>query len=157
VNDLLTSSPVVNLIALDLNGIDTSYCDIGDINLRVKDFFDESDSTTDTKSIRELENSVFETVSMKCLEFCDLRGLSLILADCLKIAKDIFSNIVELSAELDCFRDDEGESSEHVVLRLDVTSDQKAALQDYDRMVCWMAENLAASEIACFTLTVKRV
>ena len=156
-NGLSTSSAVVNLIALDLNGIDTCYCDIGDIIRRVKDFFEESNPTTDTKSIRELENSVFKTVSKECLEFCDSRGLNSILADCLKRAKDIFSNIVELSAELDCFRDDEGESSEHVVLRLDVSSDRQTALQDYDRMVCWMAENVAPSESDYFTITVKRV
>lgn len=83
--------------------------------------------------------------------------MSLILADCLRRAKDTFENIENLSAELDCFRDDESEDSKHVVLRLDVSSDQKTALQDYDRMVCWMSENLAASDSAFFTLTVRRV
>lgn len=156
-NGLSTSSAIVNLIALDLNEVDTPYYDIGDIIRRVKDFFEESDSTTDTESIRELENSVFKTVSTECLEFCDSQGLNLTLAGCLRRAKDIFTNIEKLSAELDCFRDDESESSKHVVLRLDVSSDQQTALQDYDRMVCWMAENLAASESACFTLTVRRM
>lgn len=156
-NAFSTSSAVVNLVALDLNGIDTCYCDIGGIIRRVKDFFEESNPITDTKSIRELENSVFKTVSKECLEFCYSRGLSSILANCLKRVKDIFSNIVELSAELDYFRDDQAEDVPHVVIRVEVNSDQETALQEYDQLVCWMAEHVAPSETDYFTMTVKRV
>ena len=156
-NDLLTSSPVVNLIALDLNGIDTSYCDIGDIILRVKDFFDESDSTTDTKIIRELENSVFKTVSKECLEFCDTQGLASILAECLMKAKELFSSRIKLSADLDYFRDDQAENTPHVVIRVEVSSDQHTAIEEYDQFVCWMATEIPPSDSQHFTITVKRV
>jgi len=156
-NGLSTSSAVVNLIALDLNGIDTCYCDIGDISRRVRDFFKQSDPTTDTESIRELENSVFKTVSKECLEFCDSRGLASVLADCLKRVRGLFSNIANVSAELDYFRDGEGEDTGHVVIRVEIKSNQRMALREYDRWVCWMASCVAPSHSAFFTLTVKRV
>lgn len=156
-NTLSTSSAVVNLVALDLNEIDTCYCDIGHFIRRFKNFFGESDPTTETKSIRELENSIFKTVSKECIEFCNSRDLTVVLADCLKRAKDTFSNIVKLSAQLDCFKDDDCESNEHVVIRLDVDSNLQIVLQEYDQMVCWIAENVTPNKSEYFTINVRRV
>ena len=96
-------------------------------------------------------------VSEECKEFCDSQGLSFVLAKCLNKAKELFSNIVKLSAELDYFRDDQAENTAHVVIRVEVNSDQETALREYDQWICWMATNVAPSDIDFFTLTVRRV
>ena len=155
--DTLSSSAIVNLTALDLNEIDTCYRDVGDIIRRVKDCFVEPYTTTDTKSVHELENSVFTVASKECMEFCDSQGLTSTLADCLKRVKDLFSNRVELSAGLDYFRDDQAEDVPHVVIRVKVNSDQQTALQEYDQLVCWMAGQISPGDSQLFTVTVKRV
>ena len=156
---MITPIPItnvtVNLKTLYSTFFDTCYRFIGDDSIKVKDFHDES--STDTECIREIENSVFRTVSKECMEFCDSQGLTFILADCLIRAKELFSNILNISAELDYFRDDESENTEHVVIRVEVKSAQQTALEEYDNMVCWMNNKIAPSQGEYFTINVKRV
>jgi len=96
-------------------------------------------------------------VSQACKEFCDLRGLNSVLAKCLVKVKEIFSNIVGLSAELDYFWDEGIEDSTHVVIRIKVSSDQKTALSEYDSWVNWIIQNISPNESNFFTLTVQRI
>lgn len=97
-----------------------------------------------------------EPVSDVCVEFCDSRGLNSVLRTCLEQVRETFSNIRNLYAELDHFRDDEPEDIGHVIIRLEVESDQKTALKEYDACVDWMVGNIAASDSNFFTLTVRR-
>lgn len=97
------------------------------------------------------------TVSEECKEFCNSRGLSYVLEKCLIKAKEIFSNIIKLSAELDYFRDDLTEDTAHVVIRVEVNSDQQTALREYDQWICWMAINVTPNDSEFFTLTIRRV
>ena len=112
---------------------------------------------TDTICISELEIPVVESVSSECLEFCDSQGLTSILADCLRKAKELFSSRIKLSADLDYFRDDQVENTPHVVIRVEVNSDQQTAIGEYDQFVCWMATEIPYSDSHHFTITVKRV
>ena len=98
-----------------------------------------------------------ESVSKACIEFCDSHGLNDVLRMCLKQVRETFPNIRNLCAELDYFRDDEPEDIGHAVIRLEVESDQKNALKEYDAYIDWMVENIAASDSNFFTLTVRRV
>lgn len=98
-----------------------------------------------------------EPVSDACIEFCDSRGLNDVLRICLEQARGTFSNIRNLYAELDHFRDDEPEDIGHVIIRLEVESDQETSLKEYDACVDWMVGNIAASDSNFFTLTVRRV
>jgi hypothetical protein len=92
-----------------------------------------------------------------CVEFCNSRGLLGVLRRYLNQARVVFSNRAHLSAELDFFRDEEIEDSTHVVLRVEVNSDQEAALEEYDRWVRWVVANIPPSHSQFFTLTVRRV
>jgi hypothetical protein len=112
---------------------------------------------TDTICISELEIPVVESASKECIQFCDSLGLTSILADCLSKAKELFSNRVKLSADLDYFRDDQGENVPHVAIRIEVNSDQQTALQEYDHLVRWIASEVPPSDSQLFTVTVKRV
>jgi hypothetical protein len=112
---------------------------------------------TDTICISELEIPVVEYASKECVEFCDSQGLTSILADCLSKAKELFSNRIKLSAELDYFQDEQEEDIPHVVIRIEVNSDQQTALQQYDQLVKWMTSEVSPSDSQLFTVTVKRV
>jgi len=96
-------------------------------------------------------------VSDACKEFCDSHGLNSVLRTCLEQARHAFSNIRNLYAELDYFRDNEPEDVGHIVIRPEVKSDQKSALSQYDAWVDWMIANIPASETNFLTLTIKRV
>jgi len=112
------------------------------------------------KIVQEAGTSIEEfaaPVSQECKKFCDLRGLNSVLAKCLVKVKEIFSNIEKLSAELDYFRDNQEEDSTHIVIRVEVSSNQKTALRNYDRWTCWMAKNVTPNDSEFFTLTVRRV
>ena len=98
-----------------------------------------------------------EPVSDVCIEFCDSHGLNPVLRTCLKQTRQIFSNIKNLYAELDYFRDNEPEDVGHVVIRVEVKSDQETALNQYDSWVDWMVANLFVSDSSFFTLTIRRV
>ena len=98
-----------------------------------------------------------ESVSKACVEFCDSHGLNDALKICLEKIREIFSKVKNLYTELDYFRDDEPGDIGHVVIRLEVESDQENALKEYDAYVDWMIENISASDSNFFTLTVRRV
>ncbi len=136
---------------------DTCYQVIGDNIRRLKDYIKESDLKTDTINIVETEIPIVDSISLECLEFCDSHNLNSILTECLKEARKVFSNILSLSAELDYFRDDENEKTEHVVIRVEVKSAQQIAFEEYDKMVCWIAKNISPSQGEYFTINIKRV
>ncbi|OHB60125.1 MAG: hypothetical protein A2168_07485 [Planctomycetes bacterium RBG_13_50_24] len=133
----------------------TGYRVIGDVGRSVSHLI--KSVLTDTICISELEIPVVESVSKECLEFCDSQGLTSILADCLSKAKELFSSRIKLSADLDYFRDDQEENTPHVVIRVEVKSDQQTAIGEYDQFACWMATEIPSSDGYLFTITVKRV
>lgn len=92
-----------------------------------------------------------------CVEFCNSHGLLGVLRRCLNQARVVFSNIAHLSAELDYFRDEGVEDSTHVVIRVKVKSNQKAALEEYDAWVNWVIQNISPDDCNFFTLTVQRI
>lgn len=98
-----------------------------------------------------------EPVNEACVEFCDSHGLNTVLRTCLEQARQTFSNIRNLYAELDYFRDNEPEDVGHIVIRVEVKSDQETALNQYDSWVDWMVANLSVSDSSFFTLTIRRV
>ncbi len=130
---------------------DSCYRVIGDNIRKIKNYFTES---TDTINIVEMDMPIVDSISLECLKFCDLHNLNFVLAECLKEARNIFSNILNLTAELDYFRDDNSENTEHVVIRVEVKSPQKIAFEEYDKIVCWMAENITPDQSEYFTIIV---
>lgn len=98
-----------------------------------------------------------EPVSDACIEFCNSHGLNPVLRTCLEQARQTFSNIRNLYAESDYFRDNEPEDVGHIVIRVEVKSDQETALNQYDAWVDWMVANLSVSDSSFFTLTIRRV
>lgn len=133
----------------------TGYSVIGDFGRSVSHFI--KSVITDTICISELEIPVVESASRECLEFCDSQGLTSILADCLSKARELFSNRIKVSADLDYFRDDQVENTPHVVIRVEVKSDQQTAIGEYDQFAYWMATEIPSSDSHLFTITVKRV
>jgi len=98
-----------------------------------------------------------EPVSDVCIEFCDSHGLNPVLRTCLEQARQTFSNIRNLYAELDYFRDNEPEDVGHIVIRVEVKSDQETVLNQYDSWVDWIVANLSVSDSSFFTLTIRRI
>ncbi|MBN2183345.1 MAG: hypothetical protein JW715_15655 [Sedimentisphaerales bacterium] len=159
INQISASSVAANFKTWYSRFLDTCYHFTGE-DYKVQGSQKESsieESSEDTAIIREIENSVFKSVGAECMEFCDSKDLTNILADCLKRAKILFSNILKLSAELDYFREDECENTEHVVIRVEVKTSQQTMLEEYDEMVSWMAKNIAPSQGEYFTVNIKRV
>ena len=135
--------------------VGTGYHVIGDFGLRVSHLI--KSVITDTICISNLNIPIVESASKECIEFCDSQGLTSILAECLMKAKELFSSRIKLSADLDYFRDDQEENTPHVVIRVEVNSDQQTAIREYDQFVCWMATEIHPSDSQHFTITVKRV
>ena len=92
-----------------------------------------------------------------CIEFCNTRGLVPELRKCLNEAEVIFSNMQTLAVEYDCFPADEYEEEGHLVIRVEVDSDQDTAFREYDLFVDWMLENIADDKLNFFVLTVNRI
>jgi hypothetical protein len=135
--------------------VGTGYRVIGDFGRRVSHLI--KSVITDTICISNLNIPIVESASKECIEFCDSQGLASILADCLRKAKELFSSRIKLSADLDYFRDDQVENTPHIVIRVEVSSDQQKAIGEYDQFVCWMATEIPPSDSQHFTITVKRV
>lgn len=98
-----------------------------------------------------------EPVTDICTEFCDSHSLNPVVRRSLTKARELFSNIKNLYAELGYFRDDESEDSGHVVIRVEVDSDQGTALNEYDNWTNWMVENISPRDSNHITITVKRI
>jgi len=96
-------------------------------------------------------------VSPECREFADSAGINDVLETCLTKARKVFSKVTGLYAELDQFQDDDPEDDGHVVIRVEVESDQDTALREYDRWVDWITGYLSPESSNRFTLTIKRI
>jgi len=92
----------------------------------------------------------------RCVEFCNSHGLIPDLEKCMSEAKILFSNIQSLSAEYDCFDQDEYEEDGHVVIRIEVGSDQETAFKEYDTFTNWMLDNINDDNLDSFVVTVHR-
>jgi len=100
----------------------------------------------------------FEDVaSNACIDFCNSRGLINDLRNCLQQIDIVFSNVQNVSAEYDCFDADEYEEEGHIVLRVEVSSDQETAFREYDVLTNWMLENIKDENLDFFILTVSRI
>ncbi len=95
--------------------------------------------------------------TLACIEFCNSHGLISFLRQYYSQINRIFPNAKKTYAELDCFEDNESEDVGHVVMRVEVESDQETALREYDLWIDWVIENIAPYYSSFFTLTVKRV
>jgi len=89
-------------------------------------------------------------------EFCKVHGLIPDLIRCLNQAETIFSHIQSLVAEYDCFHADDYEEEGHIVIRIEVASDQETAFDQYDTLNDWMLENISDDNLDFFVLTVRR-
>lgn len=159
VGDATVTESVLAAMVMEPDLIPDEYCRSSEV-LSFRDYPSEDMyNLNDAQPVEAstVEPKLLELASDPCIEFCDSRGLSSVLAACLTKAKEIFSTIVKLSAELDYFRDDQAQNTEHVVIRVEVNSDQQTALREYDRWIRWMATNVAPSDSDFFTLTVRRV
>lgn len=92
-----------------------------------------------------------------CIKFCNSHRLISVLNSCLDQASLTFSNIKDLSADLDYYEDDESEDTGHIVIRVDVCADQKTALDEYDAWLDWFVENVDDKNRSLITLTNQRV
>lgn len=92
-----------------------------------------------------------------CIEFCNTHGLISDLRKCLNQAETIFLNRQSLSAEYDRFDKDEYEEDGHVVIRIQVNSDQETAFKEYDAFTDWMLDNISDDNLDSFVVTVSPV
>ena len=92
-----------------------------------------------------------------CVEFCNAHGLISDLRKCINEAKDMFSNRQNLVAEYNCYPIDEYEEEGHIVIRVEVDSDQDTAFQEYDKFVGWMLDEIVDDNLDFFVLTVDRI
>lgn len=88
--------------------------------------------------------------------FCKTHGLIPDLIKCLNQAEVIFSNIQNLVAEYDCFQVDDYKEDGHIVIRVEVDSDQKTVFQEYNIWTDWMLDNISDDKLDYFILTVSR-
>jgi len=89
-------------------------------------------------------------------DFCRTHGLIPDLIRCLNRAETIFSHIQSLVAEYDCFHADDYEEDGHIVIRIEVASDQETSFDQYDTLKNWMLENISDDNMDFFVLTVRR-
>jgi len=123
----------------------------------VLNFWDDESEDIYTAEMPCASEKIQMSISAQCKNFCESRGLSSVLAEYLTKAKEVFSNIVNLSADIDYFMDDESADEGHIVLRVEVVSDQKTALTEYDRWVDWVISSIPVEQRGFFTLAVRRV
>jgi len=157
VNTLSTYNPVANDSSGDLLNVETDYRVIDEVKRIVHRIW--GSYSTETASVRDVREipDVLPPCSQACEEFCDSLGLRSVLVNCLEKTKKTFSNLINLSVELDHFRDDQAENAPHVVIRVEVHSNQETVLREYDQFVCWMSAEIPQSESHHFTITVRRV
>jgi hypothetical protein len=92
-----------------------------------------------------------------CIEFCNTHGLISDLRKCINEAKYMFSNMQRLVTEYDCYPIDEYEEEGHIVIRVEVDSDQNTAFREYDKFIGWMLNEIADDNLGFFVLTVNRI
>ncbi len=102
------------------------------------------------------EPSVTWKVEEIAKEFSKAHGLIPDLIRCLNQAENTFSNIQSLVAEYDCFHADDYEEEGHIVIRIEVASDQETAFDQYDALNDWMLENISDDNLDFFVLTIRR-
>lgn len=163
-NTLSAYNPVANDSSSDLLNVETSYRVIDEVKRIAQRIL--GSKSTETASIREVREAseiglipevLTSSISEACEEFCDSLGLRPVLVKYLEQINKVFSNIGNLSAEMDHFRDDQEENIPHVVIRVEVHSDQETVLREYDQFVCWMSAEISTRESHHFTITARRV
>lgn len=92
-----------------------------------------------------------------CIEFCNAHGLISDLRKLINKAKEAFSKRQKISAEYDRFPADEFEEEGHVVLKIDVSSDQDTAFREYDEFTDWIYDNVNDDNQDFFILSVNRL
>lgn len=103
-----------------------------------------------------IKDEFTETITNECKEFCESHRITSDLAKCLSQAKVIFSNIWNLAAEYECFPADEYEEEGHIVIKLEVDSDQDTVFSEYDAFVDWMSDHIDDQALDLFILSVNR-
>lgn len=132
------------------------------ILLTYKEYSDTKREILWSLSKEEIDTSIEEepTVTWKVEQiakrFCKDHGLIPDLIRCLNRAEGMFSNIQSLLAEYDCFHADDYEEEGHIVIRVEVDSDQETALSEYDALNGWMLDNISDDNIDFFVVTVRR-
>jgi hypothetical protein len=111
--------------------------------------------TNDTTS--EEERLVTWKVEDIAAEFCRTKGLIPDLIACLNQAEIGFSEIESIVAEYDCFHSDDYEEEGHIVIRIDVNSNQDTAFKEYEDYNGWMLENTGDKGLEYFIVTVRRL
>ena len=109
-----------------------------------------------TKTTVEEDRPVTWEVEDIAKEFCKTYGLIPDLIGCLNQAEIVFSNIQSLVAEYDCFHADDYEEEGHIVIRVEISSDQETAFREYDAFNDWMLENISDDNLEYFVVAVRR-
>lgn len=102
------------------------------------------------------DTSVFEPAPVQVREFCSAHGLNPALKECLDAVKAFFPNRKTLHLELAYFQDEEVPDIGHVVIRVEVGSDQETALRDEDAWDDWFIDNVSSRDRQFLILIVSR-
>lgn len=92
-----------------------------------------------------------------CVEFCNSHGLIDVLRRCNKHINIIFKNIDTVSADYDCFDEEDGQTEGHIAIRVSINSNLQTAMQDYNNWIKWKISNLSIEQRKYFTLTFHRI
>jgi hypothetical protein len=148
---IVTSIPVVILP----ERIRSSYISsVGHVFWRV---MEKIKAQTKARGTTEIASGFEKIASAACIEFCNSHGLIPDLRNCLDRAKLAFSNRQSLSAEYDRFDQDEYEEDGHVVIRIEVNSDQETAFKEYDAFTDWMLDNITDDNLDSFVVRVSLI
>lgn len=90
-----------------------------------------------------------------CIDFCNSHGLIEDLRQCREAIKQIFSNIRTSCAELGSYY--EIEEEEHVVFRLEISSDRATYKNEYNKWIDWAVNNMNDESRICFSISIDRV
>ena len=102
------------------------------------------------------DTSVFEPAPVQVREFCSAHGLNPPLKECFDAVKAFFSDIKTLHLELAYFQDEEVPDIGHVVIRVEVGSDQETALREEDAWDDWFIDNVSSRDRQFLILIVSR-
>ncbi len=101
--------------------------------------------------------TLYGMATIACIEFCTKHGILDALGKCLAKAKELFSDVVSVSADYDSLPPDESDEVGHTVIKVEVRSDQDTAFRDYERYADWMLETIPLNKSAFFTVVFSRV
>lgn len=98
-------------------------------------------------------------IDCESYKFCREHKLYYELELCLKAINRIFSGIVSVNVEVDCFDDScfEITSSDHIVIRVNARLNQDYGMIQYDEYIDWFIKTIPTNKAGLLVLSLHRI